>query len=326
MHGVIAGKFYPPHKGHDHLIRAALQQCEEVDVLVVDNPSYSIPAAQRQHWLQAAHPAARVRIIPDIGKDDDSLAWAAHTMRFLGRKPDVVFSSETYGPHWAEYMGAAHVMVDLERASVPISGTDIRSDLYKHWDWLNEHVRAGLAVRIVIVGAESTGTTTLARTLADALRTPWVPEVGRFYTQSILTDGAEWCDDDFYRIGELQQSYENALAARSRGVIVCDTNAVATQLWQRRYLGETTSRMRSIAARDRADLYIITGDEIPFEQDGIRDGEHIRHDMHRWFVEYISASGVPHVVVRGSVPERLAVSEQWAAKTIARCRTLQNPT
>ena len=105
-------------------------------------------------------------------------------------------------------------------------------------------MRAGLAVRIVIVGAESTGTTTLARTLADALRTTWVPEIGRFYTQSILTDGAEWCDDDFYRIGELQQSYENALAARSRGVIVCDTNAVATQLWQRRYLGETTSRIR----------------------------------------------------------------------------------
>lgn len=315
MRGVIAGKFYPPHKGHHHLIRTALAAAE-VDVLVVDSPDYRIPAADRARWIQAEHPAASVHIIPDIGKDDDSQAWAEHTIAFLGYRPDVVFSSETYGPHWAEYMGAKHVMVDQDRTTVPISGTDIRRDLFGHWDFLGPHARAGLALRIVIVGAESTGTTTLARALAGSLQAPWVPEMGRYYTESIQHDGSAWTHEDFYRIGELQQHYENAMAMRSRGVLVCDTNTVATELWQRRYCGEMTPQMSAIAARDKADLYIITGDEIPFVQDGLRDGEHLRHDMHQWFLDHIAATGVPYLVVRGTVVQRLEAGLRAAREVI----------
>ncbi|QQS22109.1 AAA family ATPase [Candidatus Saccharibacteria bacterium] len=316
MRGLVIGKFYPPHLGHNFLINTALKDCNDVDVLVVDNPAYNIAAELRRAWLQAHHPSAHVMIIPDINNDDDSVAWAAHTMQFLGYKPDVVYSSEDYGGPWAHYMGARSVVVDKARETVPISGTKVRANLLESWQYLSDEVRAGLCLRIVVVGAESTGTTTLARDLAEALHVPWVPEIGRYYTESILTCGADWQNDDFYRIGRLQQAYEREIAARSKGVIVCDTNAVATQLWQRRYLGKTTSIMRQIAARDKADLYIITGDEIPFVQDGIRDGEHIRHEMHRWFTTYIAKLRVPCLVVRGSHSERLAKSLTAAKKMI----------
>ena len=91
-------------------------------MLVVDNPDYVIPAQLRRQWLQAEHPGARVHIIPDIGKDDDSVAWAAHAMQFLGYAPDVVYSSEEYGPNWVHYMGAQHVMVDR----APPGGAHVR--------------------------------------------------------------------------------------------------------------------------------------------------------------------------------------------------------
>ena len=74
MKAVIAGKFYPPHLGHNYLIDTALAECDHVDVLVVDNPAYHIAATRRQAWLQARHPRATIHIIPDIGKDDDSVA------------------------------------------------------------------------------------------------------------------------------------------------------------------------------------------------------------------------------------------------------------
>ena len=173
------------------------------------------------------------------------------------------------------------------------------------------------------MGAESTGTTTLSRDLAKALNVPWVFEVGRYYTESILTTNYEWFDDDFYRIGRLQQAYENEMAARSNGVLVCDTNAVATELWQRRYMGRTTAEMRRIAARDKADLYIITGDEIPFVQDGIRDGEHLRHRMHRWFITHIKKTGVPNIVVTGSKQQRLNASLVAARKMIKKRRVIR---
>lgn len=322
MRGLVIGKFYPPHLGHNYLIDTALANSDEVDVLVVDNPAYHIPAEKRRAWLQSHHPNARVRIIPDIYNDDDSVAWAAHTMQFLGYKPDTVFSSEPYGRPWAHYMGAKSVTVDLAREAVPISGTKVREDMLTSWRYLSDETKAGLALRIVVLGAESTGTTTLSRDLAAKLRVPWTPEIGRYYTESVLTTDLEWRDDDFYRIGKLQQAYEAEMAKRSDGVIVCDTNAVATELWQRRYMGRTTKEMHAIAAQDKADLYIITSDEIPFVQDGIRDGEHIRHRMHHWFIRHIAKTGVPYIVVSGSPEERLKLAYSAARNMIRKQRKI----
>lgn len=305
MRGLVIGKFYPPHLGHNYLIDTALANSDEVDVLVVDNPKYHMPATKRAAWLQAHHPRAHVKIIPDINNDDDSIAWAAHTVAFLGYRPDTVFSSEDYGKPWADAMHCKNIVVDIDRATFPVSGTMVRQNMLESWQYLSDETKTGLALRIVIVGAESTGTTTLARALAEKLHVPWVPEIGRYYTESILTDGCEWKNEDFYAIGQLQQAYESAIAARSKGVIVCDTNATATELWQKRYMGATTQRMHEIALNDKADLYIITGDEIPFVQDGIRDGEHVRHTMHQWFIDSISFSTTPFIVVCGTKKQRL---------------------
>jgi HTH-type transcriptional repressor of NAD biosynthesis genes len=323
MRGLVIGKFYPPHLGHNYLVNTALKNCDSVDILVVDNPNYHISATKRAHWLKQHHPNADVKIIPDINNDDDSVAWAAHTMQFLGYKPDLVFSSEDYGGPWAHYMGAKSIVVDKAREAVPISGTEVRKDILGSWRYLSDETKAGLALRIVVVGAESTGTTTLSRDLAEALHVPWVPEVGRYYTESILTDGGTWNNSDFYRIGTLQQAYEDAIATRSSGIIVCDTNATATELWQKRYMGKTTKDMSAIAADDKVDLYIITGDEIPFVQDGIRDGEFIRHDMHKWFIRHIKKTGVPYLIVTGDHLTRCQTAVKAARQMIERSRIIR---
>ena len=56
----------------------------------------------------------------------------------------------------------------------------------------------------------------------------------------------------------------------------------------------------------KADLYLLTGDEIPFVQDGLRDGEMIRHEMHEWFVAALDRQAVPWLLLRGSPEQRLA--------------------
>ena len=43
--------------------------------------------------------------------------------------------------------------------------------------------------------------------------------------------------------------------------------------------------VEEISRHGKCDLYLLTGEEIPFVQDGLRDGEHIRQEMHRWFEE-----------------------------------------
>jgi len=308
MNAIVVGKFYPPHNGHHYLIETALAGSDSVEVLVVDNSRYKIPVSKRKQWLEENHPTAKITVIPDIYKDDDSQAWADHTLAFLGYKPDVVFSSESYGITWAECMGCEHVMVDVDRNTIPISATKVRSSLTKYWPYLSPSVKRDLAIRIVVIGAESTGTTTLSKALAKKMKTPWVPEIGRYYTESLISMDYKWQDEDFYTIGALQNKYEQKMAQKSNGMIVCDTNAHTTELWQRRYVGKTTDEMRTIGAQNPADLYIITGHEIPFIQDGIRDGEHLRREMHDWCVEQAKRTAKPYFVARGTLEKRVEES------------------
>jgi NadR type nicotinamide-nucleotide adenylyltransferase len=72
-------------------------------------------------------------------------------------------------------------MVDRARAAVPVSGTLIRSDPLAYLEFLEPCVRAYFVRRVVLIGAESTGKTTLAQQLAERFNTTWVPEYGRVH-------------------------------------------------------------------------------------------------------------------------------------------------
>jgi NadR type nicotinamide-nucleotide adenylyltransferase len=309
--GLVIGKFYPPHKGHKYLIDTALDACHEVTVIVCWKKSEEISGYLRAAWIQKTHPTARVLLIDDNKlDDDDSEGWATYTKEILGYTPDAVFTSEAYGDPYAKYMGCVHVLVDRARTTIPISGTMVRSDPQKSAKFLEPHVKAHFAKRICVLGAESTGTTTLAKALADHYHCVWVPEYGRYYSEGRLPLGEDvkWTSEEFVAIAKAQQVLENSLAASSNGLVICDTDAFATSVWHERYLHTTSPEVEAIADAALHDLYILTGDEIPFVQDGTRDGEHIRHDMHKRFVEKLSETKRPYILVSGSPQERLAAA------------------
>lgn len=304
--GVVIGKFLPPHRGHRLLIETALSRCEHVVVIVCGKPVDPIPPELRAGWLEEMFPTAEVMLIDDRYDENDSLVWARNTIGWLGRAPDAVFTSEDYGDRYASHMGCTHVLVDRARQAVPCSGTAVRGDPMAMWDYIDPPVRAWFARRVVIVGAESTGTTTLAMDLAAALETEWVAEYGREYSAAKQAGGdPAWTGAEFLRIAAEQTRREDFAARRANRILVCDTNAFSTVLWHRRYMGHDDSALRDFAAACRADLYFLTGDEIPFVQDGLRDGEHLRHDMHRWFVEALAGQPVPWFLLQGDREARL---------------------
>ena len=153
--GLVIGKFYPPHRGHKHLIDTALAQTKSVVVIVCEKGGETIPGALRAKWLQAIHPTARVLLLAgEMPGDEDFEGWARYTLDLLGYAPDVLFSSEAYGDRYAPLMGAAHVCVDAARTSVPISATMVRADPKRYAQFLEPCVRAWFMKRIVILGAE----------------------------------------------------------------------------------------------------------------------------------------------------------------------------
>jgi len=316
-HGLVLGKFYPPHAGHHHLIDTAVTQCDRVTVIVAASSRESIPLELRARWLQERHPTARVVAgIDDHPVDyDDPAAWDAHMAVFTALCPepvDVVFTSERYGEELARRFGdARHVLVDLDRRRHPVSGTAVRADPAGTWDFLEPPVRAHLTKRIALVGAESTGKTTLARALAAHYETRWVPEYGRTHTEALVDagtpmDGIVWTDADFELIATRQQADEDAAALLAGPVLICDTDALATAVWQERYRGRTTDAVQALADARRYDLYLLTSATTPFSQDGYRDGEHLRDWMTMRFRERLGRRTEPVVEVSGSPEECLA--------------------
>ncbi|OBG79950.1 cytidyltransferase [Mycobacterium sp. E802] len=323
-HGLVLGKFYPFHAGHALLIRTALARCDVVTVEVLGSSAESISMDRRVGWIRAEFPGAHVVCgLDDAAVDFDSApAWDAHMTvieALLDAAVDAVFTSDVYGGELARRLNATWVQVNPDRAQLPISASAIRADPDAHWSALPPLVRTDLIRRVVVLGAESTGSTTLAADLAAALGTDWVPEYGREYTET--RDGgphSPWRTHEFDLITDRQIAMERAAAATApRSVLVCDTDALATTLWHERYVGHRAQRLELRAAAHPPVLYLLTGDEIPFVQDGWRDGEHLRHAMQDRFRETLAAQPVPWIEVRGTPAQRTATALDAVGRELA---------
>ncbi len=77
-------------------------------------------------------------------------------------------------------------------------------------------VDGGHPLRVCLLGAESTGKSTLAEALAAAYETLWVPEYGRVYTEVGRPPGAPWTSVEFTHIARMQCWLEDFLAGAAR--------------------------------------------------------------------------------------------------------------
>lgn len=331
-HGLVIGKFYPLHAGHVALIRAALARCDRVTVQVHESSVETLPGELRAAWLREECPTAHVV----VGLDDHPVdytseaAWQGHVavMRGLLDAPvDAVVTSDSYGAELARRLEATWVQVDPGRNATPVSSSLVRADPGGWWWALPPAVRAWYARRVVVTGAESTGTTTLALALQHHFGTPLVPEYGREWSE-IRPGGftAPWQSAEFDLIAREQARIEDDAARHTPiPLVIADTDPLATALWHERYVGRPSPSVLALATGRVPDLYLLTGDEIPFVQDGLRDGEHIRHAMQERFREVLRAQGAPWVEVRGTPAQRLATAIAQIEPLLAEPRVLTDP-
>jgi HTH-type transcriptional repressor of NAD biosynthesis genes len=352
-HGLFIGKFYPPHQGHHRVIRAAAERCERVTVVVMASVAETIDLADRVRWLRAEHAATpSVQVVGvrcdaplDLGDEQvwvAQIAVMAAAVRTVGTEPvDAVFSADHYGRELAERFKAE--FVGLERA---LSATAVRRDLAGTWPALAPATRAGMATRVVVLGAESTGTTTISRQLADHYRrrggvwadTGWVGEYGRDYTYlkwdaektaarcagrpEPALDAMVWNAEDFDRVAAEQTAAEERAARAGSPLLICDTDAFATTIWERRYLGAEArsgpgwSRPPLLPPRH---LYLLTDHHgVPWSDDGLREGDlAIRAAMTDWFADALTSAGHSWVLLSGSLPQRFGLAVRAVDQLLA---------
>jgi HTH-type transcriptional repressor of NAD biosynthesis genes len=326
--GMVLGKFYPFHKGHELLVNVARRQCAHVYVFVCSLPTEYYAGVDRARWVRETFPAHEVTVIhvdevlPQYPHEHPDF-WALWTNVVTSRikQVEAIFTSEDYGDEFARHLGAQHVMVDQSRHRVPISGTICRQNIYSQWDYLPMATQDHFRKQVCVVGPESTGKSTLCEQLAKYFRTSWVPEYGREYTETIKP-ASELLSHDFVDIGFEQMRRVEKAMDRARGVLFTDTNQLVTRTFYRLY--EKTGKyefntlvdayLANLQSMPEPHLYLLLTPEVAHVQDGQRDfgAEEQRWRAFNIIRDLLEESNANYVRIKGSdYQDRFEQAKFW---------------
>lgn len=163
--------------------------------------------------------------------------------------------------------------------------------------------------RVVLIGSESTGKTTLAQRLAAHYRARWVPEFVREYADR---KGGRLEFSDHGPIARGQMALEDAYRSRAsedhESLLIQDTDLLSTAVYCAHYYGHCPRWIQE-AARERApDLYLLLDIDLPWVPDPQRDRGHMRADMQALFRDAVERSGAPFVVIAGDAETRFGAA------------------
>lgn len=313
--GLVVGKFAPLHLGHELVIKRALGACDSVLVLSYSNPELpGCTPARRQSWLEGRFPDARVVVVPGEQAPPNEAADSLHrafcaqiSQEVAGPRVDAVFTSETYGGGFARELGrlwgaeVAHVSVDEGRSLVPISGTALRADVHGLRRFLAPSVYASFVGRVVLLGGESSGKSTLAQALAESFESTHVEEYGRTLWED--QDG-HLSFEDLERIATTQIAMEEAAAERAVRYLFCDTSPLTTLFYSHQMFGRAAPALVELARRPYDATFLCVPD-FEFVQDGTRREPEFRQRGHEWYVRELAARGIDYGLCTGSLAERV---------------------
>lgn len=310
--GLTLGKFAPLHKGHQLMIETAIQEMDEVIVVIYDCPETTdIPLNIRANWIRTLYP--NVEVIeawdgpnemgdtPEIKKLQEDYILK----KLAGKKITHFYSSEFYGDHMSAALGAQNRQVDAARQRVPISGTQVRNAPFDNKDFLSPVVYQDMIRKVVLLGAPSTGKSTLAAYLAHQNSTVWMPEYGREYWEKHQVD-RRLTVEQLEEIAEGHLKREDHLVQDARDVLFVDTNAITTYMFSHYYHGKATPRLSQMAvdAAARYDVVLVCDTDIPYADTWDRSGEVQRLVFQKRIIADLKMRKIPYFLVNGTLEER----------------------
>jgi len=311
--GLVLGKFAPLHKGHQLLIEKSLQEMDRTVVMIYDCPEViNVSLNKRADWIRKLYPQAIVIEAYNSPKEEgrSKIAMRAQEKYALGQLSFPIthfYSSEWYGEHMSKALSAKNVIVDLKRIQVPISGTLIRSDPYRYRKFVEPIVYQDLIVKVVFLGAESTGKSTIAETLAKDYKTKWMPEYGREYWDKYHDISGKLSLEQLADLAREHIEKENQLIYESRKYFFVDTNTITTEMFSRFYHNAVHPDLIELAkqAETRYDLWFVCGTDIPYEDDGTRSGKAHRIKFQQQIIDDLKKRNIKFTLLEGNLESRI---------------------
>jgi nicotinamide riboside kinase len=163
-----------------------------------------------------------------------------------------------------------------------------------------------VALTIALLGAESTGKTTLSQSMADALRVAGhrvevVPEVLRGWCQREQRTPRP---EEQLPIAQAQEAQVDAAVTRA-DIVVADTTALMVAIYSGMLFEDGSLYRFALERLRRYDLALVTGLDLPWVPDGLqRDGPQAQAPVDALVREALHKAGITYGVVYGRGDER----------------------
>ena len=164
--------------------------------------------------------------------------------------------------------------------------------------------------KIVVLGPECSGKTTLVQTLGRKYHAAWAEEFSRSYAEELRRSGGEIGLQDVMPIVRGQIDLEERAVATGNPLVFLDGNPLAEAVYSRWYYGTIPAELEELLVRRKYDLYLLCYPDIAWEPDLARDMPVGREDIFVQFERAVLGSGTPYRVIRGVGAARAACAEE----------------
>ncbi len=183
--------------------------------------------------------------------------------------------------------------------------------------------------KVVIIGPESTGKSSLCKLLAEHYNTEWCPEFARDY---LLYHGKKYSYDDLEIIAKGQIELEEKVASIVQGapqnladnqtakkLLFVDTDMYVMKVWCEYVFGKCHQLILDEIVTRKYDLYLLCNTDLPWKQDELREypDEQPRLELFNIYKDILIHQNVPWVQINGDYAERLQTAIETINETFA---------
>jgi NadR type nicotinamide-nucleotide adenylyltransferase len=174
--------------------------------------------------------------------------------------------------------------------------------------------------KIVVIGPESTGKSTLCNQLAEYYKTLWVPEYAREYLEK---NGTNYSYEDLLTIAKGQIDLEDGLIQPSAfgdqpSIFFVDTDMYVMKVWCEFVFNKCYNWILNRIAERDYDGYLVCNVDLPWVSDNLREYPALktREKLYHFYRDLMVNQSVPWIDITGSYDERLEMAKKFVNKII----------